>query len=53
MTVDTIQVLKADAGMVLKKVTEGGEAIITPSVMLAFGERAEDWTEVPAEAAEE
>ena len=53
MTVETIQCLKADAGMILKKEVEGAEAIYTPSVMLAFGETADDWTEITMEQYEE
>lgn len=48
MTIETIQCLKADDGMILKKETVDGP-IYTPSVMLAFGEKAEDWTEIPVE----
>lgn len=48
MTVETIQCLKADDSMILKKETADGP-IYTPSVMLAFGEKAEDWTEITME----
>lgn len=49
MKIESIQVLKADEGMILKKIVEGAEPVYTPSVMLSFGETADDWTEITIE----
>lgn len=48
MQTKRISVLKADDGMILKKETDDGP-IYTPSVMLAFGEKTEDWSEITLE----